>query len=92
MVQLFLSDDPSVRHAAAVHLQLEEKRKILKFRLAVLVSEVKSQDPHKSRRQLSVMVKSMVAMEEADERQEQLHSLPLQGKMARCLEDHAAEL
>ena len=34
----------------------------------------------------------MVVVKEADERQEQLHSLPLQGKMTRRLEGHTAEL
>ena len=64
----------------------------MKFRPAILVNDVRSQSPDKSRQQLGAVVKSLVAMEEAEERLEQLHSLPVQGRMARHLEGHAAEL
>jgi len=76
MTQLFCSTDAGGCHVAKLQLQDERGKRRQKFKPATLVDDLRAQDPPKMR-------KGFLATEEADERSEQLCSLPVQGDMAR---------
>ena len=92
MAQLFSSTNPGVCQAA--HLLLTEKRKKsrVKFKPAVLVDEIRAQDPSRKRQALAAAAKSFLAEEDADGRHEHLCSLHTQGQMAWCWEGNSPEL
>ena len=69
-----------------------EKETRVKFKPAVLVEDIKLQDPSRSQQALSRVVKALLADEEADTRHRQLCALPTQGKMARQWEGQSPEL
>jgi len=92
MTQLFCSTDAGVRHVAKLQLQDERGKRRQKFKPATLVDDLRARDPSKTRKDLVRAAKAFLATEEADERSEQLCSLPVQGDMARRFEGNAAEL
>ena len=92
MVQLFRSNDPGVRKAAALRLVEEKGRQRLKFRPAALVDSIFTQDHTQSRKALSAAAKAILAEEENTERHQSLCQLPVQGEMARSWESTSPEL
>ena len=92
MTQLFCSTDAGIHHVAKLQLQDERGKKRQKFKPATLVDDLRAQDPPKTRKGRARAAKAFLATEEADERSEQLCSLPVQGDMARRFEGNAAEL
>ena len=57
MAQLFMSRDAGVRHVVQLCLQAERERQRLKFKLAVMVDEIRAQDRSQSQRTLTGAVK-----------------------------------
>jgi hypothetical protein len=92
MVQLLTSLDPGVRKAGDLHLVEERARRRLKFRPAVLVESILSQDHSQSRRALKRATKAIIQEEEDDERHRHLCQLPSQGEMARSWKESSPEL
>ena len=92
MTQLFCSTGAGIHHVAKLQLQDERGKKRQKFKPATLVDDLRAQDPPKTRKGLARAAKAFLATEKADERSEQLCSLPVQGDMARRFEGNAAEL
>ncbi len=90
--QLLTSHDTSVRHIAEQHLQRETQMQRQKFRPAVMVDQVRSEKPDRSRQALTTAVKAAAAEKEEHELLEHLHSLPQQGEMSRQFEGNSAGL
>ena len=92
MVQILTSHNPGVHRAGKLQLMEERGKQQQKFRPAVLVDSIISQDPSRSRQALQRTAKSFLRSEEDDERHEQLCQLPAQGVMARAWDDKSPEL
>ena len=92
MVQVIMSHDPGVRKVADLRLLEEKKRQILKFKPAVLVDSIKTQDHPQSRRALSGAIKTLLAEEEDDGLHLSLCQLPAQGEMARAWGESSPDL
>ena len=92
MAQFFSSTDPGVCQAAHLLLTEERKKSRVKFKLAVLVDEIRAQDPSRKRQALAGAAKSLLAEEDTEGRHEHLCILPTQGQMARCWEGNSSEL
>ncbi len=90
--QLLTSRDTSVRHIATQHLQAEAQKQRQKFSPAVMVEQMRSENPGRSRHALTKAVKSVVTRKEEEALLEHLHSLPQQGEMARQYEGNSAGL
>ena len=92
MVQLIMSHDPGVRKVADLRLLEERKRQRMKFRPAVLVDSIRTQDHLQSRRALTGAVKTILAEDEDEGLHLSLCQLPAQGEMARAWEDNSPVL
>ena len=92
MVQLITSHDPGVRKVADLRLLEERKRQRMKFRPAVLVDSIRTQDHPQSRRALTGAVKTLLAEDEDEGLHLSLCQLPAQGEMARAWEDNSPVL
>ena len=79
MVQLITSHDPGVRKVADLRLLEERKRQRMKFRPAVLVDSIRTQDHPQSRRALTGAVNTLLAEDE----DEGLQSLTLPASSPR---------
>ena len=84
MAQLFSSSDAGVRQAAHLHLCEEKGNHRVTFKPAVMVDEIKSQDPTKGGKALARTAQALVAEEDANQQHEHLCPLSSQGGMARC--------
>ena len=92
MVQLITSHDPGVRKVADLRLLEEKKRLRMKFRPAVLVDSIKTQNHPQSRKALTGAVKTVLSEEEDDGLHHSLCQLPAQGEMARAWEESSPDL
>ena len=92
MVQLITSHDPGVRKVADLQLLEEKKRLRMKFRPAVLVDSIKTQNHPKSRKALTGAVKTVLSEEEDDGLHHSHCQLPAQGEMARAWEESSPDL
>ena len=92
MVQLITFHDPGVRKVADLRLLEERKRQRMKFRPAVLVDSIRTQDHPQSRRALTGAVKTLLAEDEDEGLHLSLCQLPAQGEMARAWEDNSPVL
>ena len=92
MVQQITSHDPGVRKVADLRLLEEKKRRRIKFRPAVLVNSITTQDHPQSRRALSSAVRTLLAEEEVDGLHNSLCQLPAQGEMARAWGESSPDL
>ena len=70
MAQLFSSTDPGVCQAAHLLLTEERKKSRVKFKPAVLVDEIRAQDPSRKRQALAGAAKSLLAEEDVEGRHE----------------------
>ena len=84
--------DPGVCQAAHLLLTKERKKSRVKIKPAVLVDEIRAQDPSRKRQALAGAAKSLLAEEDVEGRHEHLCNLPTQGQMARCWEGNSPEL
>ena len=84
MAQLFSFSDAGVHQAARLHLCEEKGNHRVKFKPAVMVDEIRSQNPTKGRKALAQTAQVLVAEEDANHQHEHLCRLSSQGGMARC--------